>query len=123
MCFVVLAHHRAFPYQPYTHGNTALRTSLLADHLALEDAMRDLNEVMPVVLPTPFKPNAATLKAKHKYDVRPSNDLYARDTMEVRRTDSMHADAESDRSGDARGSQSSKGSATRGTRPSRGWRL
>ncbi|CAI5744572.1 unnamed protein product [Peronospora destructor] len=68
MFFVALAHHRAFPYKPYVHGNPALRTSILADHLAFEDAMRDFNEVMPVVLPTPFKPDAATLKAKKKYD-------------------------------------------------------
>lgn len=53
------AHRYAFPYQPYA-GAPSLRTSLLADHFAHQSAMRDFNEVMPVlVLPTAFTPGLA----------------------------------------------------------------
>ncbi len=49
----------AFPYQPYA-GAPALRTGLLADHFAHQTALRDFNEVMPVlVLPTSFTPGLA----------------------------------------------------------------
>ncbi|KAH7484394.1 hypothetical protein PRIC1_003702 [Phytophthora ramorum] len=122
MCFVALAHHRAFPYQPYVHGNPALRTSILADHLAFEDAMRDFNEVMPVVLPTPFKPGAATLKAKKKYDLIHPKDLYASETVGLLSDDGATSDAESESSLDSRSSRGSKLSS--GGKPvSRGWKL
>ncbi|TYZ66887.1 hypothetical protein PybrP1_012922 [[Pythium] brassicae (nom. inval.)] len=77
MGFVALAHHHAFPYAPYvvtadaaantnaaTAAHVSQRRSVLADHLAFGDAMRDFNEVMPVVLPTHFTPGASILKAK-----------------------------------------------------------
>lgn len=88
MCFVALAHHRAFPYAPYVHGNPALRTSLLADHLAIEDAMRDFNEVMPVVLPTPFKPGASILKGKKVMSTKDS-DLFAREKVRLLSADHL----------------------------------
>lgn len=65
MCFVALAHNHAFPYAPYVNGSeqhAGHRKNILSDHLALEDAMRDFNEVMPVVLPTHFKPVASIMK-------------------------------------------------------------
>jgi hypothetical protein len=54
------AHRYAFPYQPYA-GAPSLRTGLLlADHFAHQTALRDFNEVMPVlVLPTSFTPGLA----------------------------------------------------------------
>ncbi|KAJ0410440.1 hypothetical protein P43SY_002772 [Pythium insidiosum] len=64
MCFVAIAHNYAFPYEPYVGKPTSQRKSILADHLAIEDAMRDFNEVMPVVLPTPFKPHGSSVKSK-----------------------------------------------------------
>jgi hypothetical protein len=73
MFFVAVAHTRAFPYEAYIDREGAqgppLRTSLLADHLAIEDAMRDFNEVMPVVLPTKFTPGAKIFKTKRKNQV------------------------------------------------------
>lgn len=123
MFFVALAHHKAFPYQPYVHGNPALRTSILADHLAFEDAMRDFNEVMPVVLPTPFKPGAATLKAKKKYDLVHPKDLFDSETMRLLSDDGATSDAESESSLDSRTSRSSRSSGTGGKAVSRGWKL
>jgi hypothetical protein len=67
MCFVAIAHHRAFPYEQYiVQDNEPHRARTLADHLAFEDAMRDFNEVMPVVLPTHFKPGVTILKKKKR---------------------------------------------------------
>ncbi|KAK1945692.1 Transmembrane protein 184 [Phytophthora citrophthora] len=123
MFFVALAHHKAFPYQPYVHGNPALRTSILADHLAFEDAMRDFNEVMPVVLPTPFKPGAATLKAKKKYDLVHPKDLFDSETVRLLSDDGATSDAESESSLDSRTSRSSRSSGTGGKAVSRGWKL
>lgn len=88
MCFVALAHHRAFPYAPYvrddvdeaggvTTTHVSLRRNMLADNLAFGDAMRDFNEVMPVVLPTHFKPGASILKAKKNLSQVASKDLFA----------------------------------------------
>ncbi|TMW62829.1 hypothetical protein Poli38472_005447 [Pythium oligandrum] len=88
MCFVALAHHKAFPYEPYVgRSSSPQRTSLLADHLSLEDAMRDFNEVMPVVLPTPFKPGASILKSK-KTVARDARDLYAPERVSLLSEDS-----------------------------------
>lgn len=63
MTLVAIAHTRAFPYQDFIpeHGSPTLRTSFLADHLAFESAMRDFNEVMPIVLPTSFKPGGSSV--------------------------------------------------------------
>ncbi|CEG35300.1 Predicted seven transmembrane receptor-rhodopsin family [Plasmopara halstedii] len=83
MSFVAIAHHRAFPYEPYKHGNPALRTNILADYLAFEDAVRDFNEVMPVVLPTPFKPGAETLKTKKHYQMTQSNEQFSSETVRL----------------------------------------
>jgi hypothetical protein len=78
MCFVALAHHHAFPYKPYVgYSTSGHRKSLLADHLAIGDAMRDFNEVMPVVLPTSFKPVASTSKNKKGVAQVHTRDLYA----------------------------------------------
>ncbi|CAH0520950.1 unnamed protein product [Peronospora belbahrii] len=127
MFFVALAHHYAFPYKPYVHGNPALRTNILADHLAFEDAMRDFNEVMPVVLPTPFTPGAATLKTKKKYEMVHPKDLFATETTEtvgLLYDDEKSSDAESESSLEPRGSRGSTGSSLRGSKTgSRGWKL
>ncbi|RLN90066.1 hypothetical protein BBJ28_00018378 [Nothophytophthora sp. Chile5] len=116
MFFVALAHHRAFPYRPYVHGNPSLRTSILSDHLAFEDAMRDFNEVMPVVLPTPFKPGAASLKAKKKYDIVHPKDLFVLESVGLLSDDAATSDNESEASMDSRASSvgSSKSPSTRG---------
>ncbi|RMX66234.1 hypothetical protein DD238_004207 [Peronospora effusa] len=118
MFLVTLAHQWAFSYQPYVHGNVALRTSILADHLALEDAMRDFNEVMPVVLPTPFQPGAATLKAKKKDNY--SNDVYAMESVELLSEEGILSDVKSDSSLESRGSQSS---SVGNKSITRGWKL
>ena len=121
MFFVALAHHRAFSYEPYVHGNPALRTSILADHLAFEDAVRDFNEVMPVVLPTPFKPGAATVKAKKKYKY--SKDVYATENVGLLSDDGVSSDAHSESSLESRDSQDLNDSSG-GSKPvSRGWKL
>ncbi|CAI5737238.1 unnamed protein product [Hyaloperonospora brassicae] len=121
MFFVALAHQRAFPYSPYVHGDPALRTNILADHLALEDAVRDFNEVMPVVLPTPFKPGAATLKTtKKKYDAVHSEDLFASETMELLSAERALSDAGSESSLESRGS---RGASTESKQLARGWKL
>uniref|UniRef100_K3X8Z4 Transmembrane protein 184C n=1 Tax=Globisporangium ultimum (strain ATCC 200006 / CBS 805.95 / DAOM BR144) TaxID=431595 RepID=K3X8Z4_GLOUD len=81
MCFVALAHHHAFPYAPYIDAtddgtHASLRRNILADHLAFGDAMRDFNEVMPVVLPTQFKPGASILKTKRNLTHVTPKDLF-----------------------------------------------
>ena len=57
-----LAHRWAFSAAPYAvAGASSLRSGLLSDHLAVNDAVRDFNEVMPgrVLLPAMgFKPSA-----------------------------------------------------------------
>ncbi len=58
MMLVAFAHRYAFPVAPYI-GAPSLRTSLLADHFAHRTALRDFNEVMPVVLPSNFTPGLA----------------------------------------------------------------
>lgn len=85
MSVVALAHHRAFPYRPYvvatdataTGASSAGRRSVLADHLAFGDAVRDFNEVMPVVLPTHFTPGASILKAKKNLTQVAARDVFA----------------------------------------------
>uniref|UniRef100_M4C6G6 RxLR effector candidate protein n=1 Tax=Hyaloperonospora arabidopsidis (strain Emoy2) TaxID=559515 RepID=M4C6G6_HYAAE len=122
MFFVALAHQHAFPYNPYVHGDPALRTNILADHLALEDAMRDFNEVMPVVLPTPFKPGAASLKAtKKKYDDSDhSEDRIASETVGLLSAERAISGAGSESSLESR---DSRGSSTERKQISRGWKL
>nr|CCA26661.1 conserved hypothetical protein [Albugo laibachii Nc14] len=63
MTLVAIAHTRAFPYEDFVpeHGSPTMRTSFLADHLAFESAMQDFNEVMPIVLPTSFKPGGSSI--------------------------------------------------------------
>ena len=39
-----------------------MRTGLLRDHFALDAAVRDFNQVMPVVLPSGFKPGNPTAR-------------------------------------------------------------
>lgn len=113
MCFVAIAHHHAFPYKPYIGGSTAQqRTSLLADHLAFPDAMRDFNEVMPVVLPTPFKPGASTSKSKKAIIKLHARDLYqppAPDQVGL-----LSEDNESESAGDASSATSDSATAKRG---------
>ncbi|KAF1776618.1 Organic solute transporter subunit alpha/Transmembrane protein [Phytophthora cactorum] len=92
---------------------------LVLFYLAL-NAMRDFNEVMPVVLPTPFKPGAATLKAKKKYDLVHPKDLFVSETVGLLSDDGATSDAESESSLDSRGSRSSRSS---NTAISRGWKL
>lgn len=51
-------HRYAFPFEPYV-GAPSLRSSLLEDHFAHYSALRDFNEVMPVLLPSHFRPGPA----------------------------------------------------------------
>ena len=72
MLLAALAHRIAFPATEYARraaadgsvlrerGPRALRTGLLRDHFALDSAVRDFNQVMPVVLPSGFKPQNPT---------------------------------------------------------------
>ncbi|KAF1334095.1 putative seven transmembrane receptor-rhodopsin family, partial [Globisporangium splendens] len=88
MCFVALAHHHAFPYAPYIDAtddgtHASLRRNILADHLAFGDAMRDFNEVMPVVLPTQFKPGASILKGKKNLTHVAPKDLFAPENVRL----------------------------------------
>ena len=63
-----VAHQRAFPVTdwsspPPSDDDTKreLTTSLLSDHLAFHDAVRDFNEVMPIVFPIQYTPGPATI--------------------------------------------------------------
>lgn len=58
MMLVAFAHRYAFPVTDYM-GAPALRTSLLSDHFSHTSALRDFNEVMPVLLPSNFTPGLA----------------------------------------------------------------
>ena len=58
MVLVAFAHRYAFPVTDYM-GAPALRTSLLSDHFSHTTALRDFNEVMPVLLPSNFTPGLA----------------------------------------------------------------
>lgn len=60
MFLAAIAHQYAFPSESYK-GGSSLRKSLLTDNLSLEDALKDFNQVMPVVVPTGFKPGPATI--------------------------------------------------------------
>lgn len=58
MMLVAFAHRYAFPVTDYM-GAPAMRTSLLSDHFSHTSALRDFNEVMPVLLPSNFTPGLA----------------------------------------------------------------
>ncbi|DAZ93679.1 TPA: hypothetical protein N0F65_008187 [Lagenidium giganteum] len=91
MSFVAIAHHRAFPYHPYVSSSGPThRSTTLADHLAIDDAMRDFNEVMPVVLPTPFKPGSSILKSK-KYARVGARDMSAPEKTGLLADEEEHA--------------------------------
>ena len=67
MCLAAIAHQYAFPSDIYKDGYS-LRKSLLADNLSIEGAVKDFNEVMPVVLPTGFQPGPATIVERQGSD-------------------------------------------------------
>jgi hypothetical protein len=54
MALVALAHTRAFPVTPYLGGSVKRSGHLLEDHFAHHTAVRDFNEVMPVLLPSRY---------------------------------------------------------------------
>ncbi|CAM9280389.1 unnamed protein product [Chrysoparadoxa australica] len=58
MLALSVAHHWAFPVEPYMTG-TSVDCSLLEAHFGQRSAIRDWNEVMPVWLPSTFKPGPA----------------------------------------------------------------
>ncbi|EWM23927.1 transmembrane protein [Nannochloropsis gaditana] len=58
MMLVAFAHQYAFPVAEYV-GAPAMRTGLLSDHFSHTTALRDFNEVMPVLLPSNFTPGLA----------------------------------------------------------------
>ncbi|EQC40385.1 hypothetical protein SDRG_02283 [Saprolegnia diclina VS20] len=75
MCIIAIVHNYAFPYEGYrdlfADTSTSSSTSLLRDNLfsenfAIDDALRDFNEVMPIVLPSKFKPSANVQREKKK---------------------------------------------------------
>jgi len=74
MSVISYIHAYAFPYEEYVPHNDdetqSLRDSILAENFALGDAVRDFNEVMPIIIPTGFKPSSAVVtgrKADRKY--------------------------------------------------------
>jgi len=58
MMIIAFVHRHAFAYEPYV-GAPSLRTTLLEDHFAHHSALKDFNEVMPVLLPSHFRPGPA----------------------------------------------------------------
>jgi len=58
MMIIAFIHRHAFSYEPYI-GAPSLRTTLLEDHFAHHSALKDFNEVMPVLLPSHFRPGPA----------------------------------------------------------------
>ncbi|CAM9773318.1 unnamed protein product, partial [Discosporangium mesarthrocarpum] len=60
MLAVAVAHTSAFSHRPYVDGMTRRDdASLLEAHFAHHSAIRDFNEVMPVLLPSGFRPGPA----------------------------------------------------------------
>ncbi|OQR84782.1 hypothetical protein ACHHYP_12817 [Achlya hypogyna] len=72
MCIIAIVHNYAFPYEGYIAADSEsssaslLRNSLLSENFAIDDALRDFNEVMPIVLPSTFKPSANVQRAAEK---------------------------------------------------------
>ena len=59
MLIVAAVHTSAFSAEPYEGGGVVARSQLLEDHFAYYSTVRDFNEVMPVLLPSNFKPGPA----------------------------------------------------------------
>ncbi|KDO30385.1 hypothetical protein SPRG_05096 [Saprolegnia parasitica CBS 223.65] len=76
MCIIAIVHNYAFPYEGYqdliaasdtsSSSTSLLRDNLFSENFAIDDALRDFNEVMPIVLPSKFKPSANVQREKKK---------------------------------------------------------
>ncbi|OQS02823.1 hypothetical protein THRCLA_21313 [Thraustotheca clavata] len=77
MCIIAIVHNYAFPYESYIDDSwdsttessaSLLREGILSENFAIDDALRDFNEVMPIVLPSKFKPSSnVTRKVEKKH--------------------------------------------------------
>ncbi|KAF0744440.1 hypothetical protein LEN26_002800 [Aphanomyces euteiches] len=69
MMVIAFVHTHAFPYDEYKDyaeslETSSLRDSILSENFAFDDAVRDFNEVMPIVLPSGFKPSSNTRRSE-----------------------------------------------------------
>ena len=80
MMFISIFHHSAFPVAPYL-GGPARHTNFFEDQFAHYSALRDFNEVMPIVLPgTGFKPGIVSseyTRVDGEDDEDEENNLYS----------------------------------------------
>ncbi|ETW04912.1 hypothetical protein H310_04014 [Aphanomyces invadans] len=66
MMVIAVVHTYAFPFESFKNDDVfsdaldsgSLRDSILSENFAFDDALRDFNEVMPIVLPSGFKPSS-----------------------------------------------------------------
>ncbi|ETV86652.1 hypothetical protein H257_01777 [Aphanomyces astaci] len=67
MMVIAVVHTYAFPFEAFKDDDMmfanamdggTLRDSILSENFAFDDALRDFNEVMPIVLPSGFKPSS-----------------------------------------------------------------
>eukprot|EP00640_Fibrocapsa_japonica_P003941 CAMPEP_0113936620 /NCGR_PEP_ID=MMETSP1339-20121228/3489_1 /TAXON_ID=94617 /ORGANISM="Fibrocapsa japonica" /LENGTH=354 /DNA_ID=CAMNT_0000939151 /DNA_START=181 /DNA_END=1245 /DNA_ORIENTATION=- /assembly_acc=CAM_ASM_000762 len=56
MMLIAFFHTRAFSWHPFSEGRAQHSSRFLEDHFAHYTAIKDFNEVMPILLPTNFKP-------------------------------------------------------------------
>ncbi|KAF0687153.1 Aste57867_21124 [Aphanomyces stellatus] len=70
MMVIAVVHNYAFPYDEYKDDysdaleGSSLRDSILSENFAFDDALRDFNEVMPIVLPSGFKPSSNSRRSE-----------------------------------------------------------
>lgn len=60
MLLAAIAHVYAFPAEPFEGRGSSMKASLLEGHFAHDTVIKDFNEVMPVLLPSRFRPGQAT---------------------------------------------------------------
>lgn len=59
MLLAAIAHIYAFPAEPFEGRGNSMKASLLEGHFAHDTVIKDFNEVMPVLLPSRFRPGQA----------------------------------------------------------------
>ena len=60
MLLAALAHVYAFPAEPFEGAGDSMKSNLLEGHFAHDAVIKDFNEVMPVLLPSSFRPGKVT---------------------------------------------------------------
>ena len=76
MAAAAIVHQWAFSYKEYMVRPRVSRPTYVSDHVALGDAVRDFNEVMPILIPTGFKPGPAQIETSQTAMDRAIQDNY-----------------------------------------------